>query len=338
MLGMPVISVAQAGALASAGNLDGKFAAVGGYWMQYALPCPFMPHQAVVNGYCSGGQFADTPQAAQNPSGIGPGSAPIAAPETLHGDLLWSSGGTGPSPFPVVLIVHAGDSRSWQCRVEDRDVCQRQMIIDDVAWVNGSATEPSLPGGDISPKLSLADIEGMVAKSEQLVTAYPLHATQLNDVDPRFLGQSSGVVWYLRVVKTPSGSDGLNDGVVRLVSDDSSAVTDELPLVVSSNYAPARLILDADPGTLDSQNSYVQYSITMGAVMLSKGQLGMATAPLALEAGTYGLHAFLADSNGQPVAGPKCDLPITVGAATNVAYLATFSGSKCDWAAEQSQF
>jgi hypothetical protein len=238
----------------------------------------------------------------------------------------------------VVLIAHSGDSRSWQCRVEDLDACRRQMVIDSVAWVNGSATERALPGGDIAPKLSLADIEGMVAKSEQLVTAYPTLSTQLNDVDPRFLGQSSGIVWYLRLAKTPSAADGLNDGVVRLVSDETSTVVDELPLAVSSDYQPARVILDSDPGSQDAQTAYPHYSIASGAATLSDDMLGMATPPIALQAGAYELHAFLSDGNGQPADGPKCDQPITLTSSANVAYLATFTVSKCDWATEESQF
>ena len=31
-----------------------------GYWMQYALPCPFLPHEAPMSGFCSGGAFSDS--------------------------------------------------------------------------------------------------------------------------------------------------------------------------------------------------------------------------------------------------------------------------------------
>jgi len=336
MLGLPVITVAKAQQLANTGRLDGRLAAVAGYWNQFALPCPFMPHQALMTGFCLGSEFADTAEAVTGYNGGNFPNAPISAPETSRGDLLWST--SGDSPAAVVLIVHAGDSRAWQCLPADRATCQTRMVIDSVAWFNGSATELALPGGDLAPKLSLADVSGMVAKSEQLITAYPMFATQINDVDPRFLGQASGIVWYMRLAKTPSATDGLNEGIVRLVSDESSTVVDELPLAVSSDYKPARLILDADPGTGDSQNAYTQYSITFGANTLSDGQLGLGTAPLALAAGAYELYASLSDSNGQSVAGPKCDQPITLTISANVSYLATFTVSKCDWATEESQF
>jgi hypothetical protein len=333
ILGMPVISVADAEALANTGKLDGRLAAVGGYWNWFALPCPFLPHQAVITGFCSGSLFADTADAVRDYNG-GLGSGPNSAAESGNGDLLWSTSGSGPAA--VVLIVHAGDSRSWQCL--ERAACQKRMVVDSVAWFNGSATQLPQPAADIAPKLSLADIEGMAAKSEQLVTAYPMLATQLNDVDPRFLGKGSGIVWYLRLAKTPSGADGLNEGVVRLVSDDSSTVIDELPLPVSSDYQPARVILDGNPANQNSQTAYPHYTITSGAATLSDDLLGMSTPPVALEAGAYELHAFLSDSNGQQADGPKCDQPITLTSSANVAYLATFTANKCDWATEESQF
>ena len=58
--GLPVMTVTQAQHLAAAETLDGRLIAVGGYWMQFALPCAFMPHEALLTGFCTGSQFGDT--------------------------------------------------------------------------------------------------------------------------------------------------------------------------------------------------------------------------------------------------------------------------------------
>src|SRR5665647_802812 len=71
IMGMPVMTVAAADAALAAGQLDGRFAAVGGYWRQYALPCPFPMHMPDIYGFCSGGEFADSPQDENTSGGIG---------------------------------------------------------------------------------------------------------------------------------------------------------------------------------------------------------------------------------------------------------------------------
>ena len=324
------MTVADLGKALAAGQLDGRLAAVGGYWRQYALPCPFMPHQAVISGFCSGGQFADAAADVDTCCGsANAGVVPIAVPETLDGDQLWSA--SSASAARVVLIVHAADSRAWQCAADPKDDCHSHIVIDDVAWVNGSATAQPTTVADsgVQPKMTFDQVATAAVKSgEQLVNAYALGATHLNEVDPRFMGKGSGIVWLVRV----AAADTSGDGTVRLISDADGSVIEELPLKVAADYDPARVVLDSDfSGNGDS--TYPRFVILAGTTTIADDQLGMGSTPVTLESGDYVLHAFMADTDGKAIAGgPTCDDPITVVAGANVAYKATFTGSACKWA------
>jgi hypothetical protein len=333
---MPVMSVAAADAAVAAGQLDGRFAAVGGYWMQYALPCPFPPHDPIIEGYCSGGEFSDSEQDVQNPGGgVSSGSAPVSVPETVNGDLLWST--ASESPARVVLIVHAGDSRAWQCLPADQAGCRRHMVIDSVAWVNGSATpiRATSSRSDALAQMSLDQVASVATgPGEQLVTAYPLSSTDLNDLDPRLLGKGSGIVWYVRAAEPVSSGDETAAGTVRLVSDQEGTVIAELPLGVAVDYNPARLVLDSQY----SGNGYPHFSLLLGGTALADGQLDLGTTPIAIDPGDYLLRAFMADASGKSTNGLSCDEAVSISAGANVAYTATFKGSPCTWGPGDSSF
>lgn len=331
MLGLPVLTVADVDKALAAGELDGHFAAVGGYWRQYALPCPFQPHQAVIGGFCSGGQFADAAADVDTCCGsVNGGTVPLAVPETLNGDQLWSA--SSQSAARVVLIVHAGDSRAWQCAPDPQNDCHTHLVIDDVAWVNGSATATGavISETGVQPTMTLDQVAAAAVKSgEQLVTEYALSATHLNGVDPRFMGKGSGIVW---LVRTTTAADAGGDGSVRLISDADGSVIEELALKVAADYNPARLVLDSDfSGSADS--SYPHFTVLAGTSTIAEDQLGMATTPVTLESGAYVLHALMADADGKAIAsGPTCDDPITPATGADVAYKASFSASTCSWA------
>jgi hypothetical protein len=327
--------VAGINELAAAGQLDGRFAAVGGYWVQYALPCAYQPHQAVLAGFCYGGRFADTPEAAQN-TGMPADPAPIAVPETANGQLLWSAGGPNGPAAAVVLIVHAADSRTWQCQPQDLGACHGRMVIDSVAWVNGATTEMT-PDASALPGVVTLTLDQVIAASvkpgEQLVTAYPLLATGMNDVDPRLIGgHGAGVIWYLRLAAGAPDANGLSDGVVRLVSDSDSSIGGELPLVVADDYQPARVILDAKDW--NGNGAYPRFTIGADSAVLAAAGLDSSSTPLSLPAGDYVVHAFIATPQANPVDGPTCDLPLTVAAGDSLAFYADFPTQRdCTWQA-----
>ncbi len=79
-------------------------------------------------------------------------------PETVGGDQLGEA--TRNAPAAVVLIVHAADSRYWQCPPADREDCANSLVIDRVAWLNGSDTPFDAPDAHLT------------APGEELVVAY----------------------------------------------------------------------------------------------------------------------------------------------------------------------
>ena len=201
ILGLPVHTVAGMHQLANVGKLDGRFVAVAGYWKQLALPCAYQPHLPVLLGYCAGGAFEDTIEAAQG--GNNRLAAPVIAPET-SGSIGSPSDVTG-QPQAVVLIVHAADSRTWQCAAQDRATCHARLVIDEVAWIDGSAT--GVAADVVAP--------GAVKPGEQIVTAFATRLQWLDEVDPRLMGLGVGTVTYLgssparRTQKEPAmGSSG----------------------------------------------------------------------------------------------------------------------------------
>ena len=88
VLGMPVMSVADERSLAVAGNLDGRLVAVAGDWSQMELTCPAIPHDYVMNGFCTGISFSDSNATPQ--PGIGDENV-IVPLESTNGNELYSS-------------------------------------------------------------------------------------------------------------------------------------------------------------------------------------------------------------------------------------------------------
>ena len=86
-----------------------------------------------------------------------------------------------------------------------------------------------------------------------VVLTYPLEARSLNDVDPRFAGQGTDIVWYARVIKGAPDPNGTAEGVDVLIDDATGSVVGTMPLAVDRGYEPARLVLDTNgqvPGPL----------------------------------------------------------------------------------------
>jgi hypothetical protein len=178
--------------------------------------------------------------------------------------------------------------------------------------------------------MTLAQVTaGAIKPGEQLVTAYALAATHMTYVDPRLMDKGNGIVWLVRVAPPAAGADQTAAGTVRLVSDADGSVIDELPLAVDAAYNPARLVLDSQYSD-NSADTAPHFRLLDGATVLADDVLNVSTQPLAVEAGSYVLHAYLTDAP-QP-SGASCDQQITVVAGANLAYKASFTGSTCTWA------
>jgi len=302
------MTVAQMRTLAATGALDGRFAAVAGYWMQYALPCPFQPHAAPISGFCAGGAFSDSLADVSSYTGS-PHPTPLVMPETSNSNLLQTAVANGPAA--VVFVVHAADSRYWQCPSSDRNDCAQNLVIDRVAWVNGQEAVLESP----NPNL--------IASGEQLVMAFQVPATSMNDVDPRFNGEADGQVWYGRTAYGQPDAYGTTAGVTREVSVATSAIVDERTLAVSDKYLPGRVVLDVSQSGLQPENTTAQFAIVDGATDVVSGDLGMQTPPITIYAATYTLKASLAATT--------CSEQIAVAAGSDVTFFAKFSKNSCRW-------
>lgn len=317
ILGLPVHTVAGINELVAQGKLDGRLAAVAGYWSQQALPCAYQPHIAVLSGYCAGGTFADTPEAAQ--SGNDRASAPVVVPET-SGSLTVGTGPMG-SPQQVVLIVHAGDGRAWQCAAEERDACKSRLVIDDVAWLNGVPLEIAWHDDAVTKG---------VKPGEQVVSLFQLAGTDLNGVEPRMMAARLGLVVFLRLISGTPDADGISDGVERLVSMDRSQVVAEEPLQVDPGYNPARVVLDAKPPDGLDQSGF-RFGIKLGDLVIAQGLLDSSLSPFALAPGDYTVSSGV-ETGAILTHYPSCDGSLSLGAGDDVAFYADWPlRGDCTW-------
>jgi hypothetical protein len=299
--------------LASTGALNGRFAAVAGYWNQFALPCPFMPHEAAISGFCSGGAFADSKDAVATYNGSGQ-TAPVVMPETENADELQAATTNGPAA--VVLIVHDKDARYLQCAPQSQSACAQSVVIDLVAWLNGSDTQLTAPADQLT------------SMGEELITAFQLPTTAMNDVDPRFIGQGGGQVWYARTTLAVLDSNGTAGGTVRVVSVPTSTVVDERALAVSDQYVPGRVVLDASQPSNSTGSSSPQYGVSEDGVEVLNGPLGMQTPPITLYAGPYTMTASLGKTT--------CTDKVAITASRDVSFSAAFTQNSCKWSPTNS--
>ncbi|MEO8625865.1 MAG: hypothetical protein ABI452_04120 [Candidatus Limnocylindrales bacterium] len=325
ILGLPVYTVAGINQLAAEGKLDGRFAAVAGYWQQYALPCPYMPHQPPLSGFCYGGRFGDTPESVQGSGGID-GGAPLSVTETSGGDVLsqMPGGPVGPSA-QVALIVHAGDPRSWQCDPGDQAACAKRLVIDRVVWAQGA--EMGLSVRD-DFHMTLDEVIAAAGRpDETVVLAYPINADSINYVDPRFIGAATDLVWYVRLITGAPDADGIVPGRDVLIGDATGAVVSELPLEVDPAYSPARLTLDS--------NGWAMFRLTNGTSVIATGELNSSLAPWALEPGDYSVATWA--ESGAILATPRpspaqCSLDFSLAAGDDVTYYADWPHrGDCTW-------
>ncbi len=326
LLGLPVLSVAEMARLSTTGKLNGRFAAVGGYWSETFAPCPLLPHRALLDGSCYFAGFADSPTAAVNVSRQGNSFAPIAGPEASNADMLLAVQQPDVA-VPVVLVVHGNDSRARQCAPGQRSACQRRLVIDSVAWANGSATVLPASNSDVTTHLTAGDV---AVDPDRTVLAYPTRATSLQVVDPQFAGQAEGVVWLTRVVAEAPDADGTAAGLVTLVDDATGANIASLPLGVDADYAPGRITVDAR----GSDNlGYPQFTVTGTRSIVA--EFGVDDPPVVLDADSAGyvLSGFLVDGANHPIVDwPTCDQELTVDSSADLFYTATFSSTGCLWA------
>ena len=330
VFGLRVHSVDEMHRLAGAGGLDGRFAAVAGYWQWFPIPCPFQPHSAILAGFCSGLQFADDPADVTEFGGdIDSIGAPLVVPETSNVPSA------GDAPRAVVVIVHGADSRAAQCEALSRATCEHRLVIDHFAWVDGEHTVPEQLVNPYMfpdpPSMTLAEVVAIAQQpGEQVVTAIPWFASGLNDIEPRLMGEGSGVVWVLRVISGAPDADGTAAGRVVLVGDATGSVEAAIALVLEPGYDTARLVLDTRGG---AGNAGPYFALHAGDRLIAQDFLSSSLTPFALVPGDYTIHAWSpTGAITDPPTGPKCDLEVSLAADDDLSYFARWpGGGDCIW-------
>jgi hypothetical protein len=116
-----------------------------------------------------------------------------------------------------------------------------------------------------------------------------------------------------------------------LIDDATGSVIATLPLQVDAAYDPARVVVDAKGW--NGPVGYPAFTVSTTDTVVMADDLGASLAPLVLEASDYTVHAFIATPEANPVAGPTCDLALTVAPGDEVVYYADFQrhNADCVW-------
>lgn len=337
--GMPVMSVAHALDLLGSGALDGRAAAVAGYYGEEALPCPF-PGRYIgpLESWCRAVAFTDTRASAQlcQPEGsngtscgmpTGPNLAPFFVTETSGDTSTLLTGGGTSEPVALVLIGHAGDARQWQCTSAAQNACASAFVVDRIAWADGHdvpaiapQTGDRLTGKVITPRMTLAQVAAATGVGdEDLLTGAALQSGAVATVDPRWNLAGSDLVWLVRSLApaAPSDSTGLRPETVWLVDDATGRVIDSHPLQLAADYQPARLWQMATAKGVDCCAGDIEafYRVTSNAGAVKYEGL--------VPGGASGGQPDGTIFGGGPVAGPPLVLPAGDYAIT--AWLATLT-------------
>jgi hypothetical protein len=271
VLGMPVVTIAEARTLLNEGRLDGRVVAVSGYFSEFYPSCPApRGYQALLEQWCRMVGFADDAKFAQlcerngengiNCSGMGSGGAlsPFLMVESIGDDHLRTN--VDFEPIPVVFVGHTSDPRAWHCL--DVTACSLKLVVDRVAWVHGEDVPAQAPetgdnetGTLLTPKMTLDEAASAAGISEELVTGAVFQARDIASVDPRLNLAGEGLVWMLRsrggdsTMRDPA--DQTRSGLVSLVDDSTGRVVATRDLASAEGYRPARLWVQATRPTRD---------------------------------------------------------------------------------------
>jgi hypothetical protein len=329
-----VISVNDALEWARSGQADGREMAVGGWWVpDFAWSCPWPGRDTLpIEGSCTTDYLSSAPyervsctnnsdgsgECHANPVPSGVQVMPAMMLEETAGidDLGHVRDARFENGLPVVLVVHVGDLRWRQCPVGSQDECSKKAIVDRVAWVAGEDVESGARIG--LPTKMTADEAVTAARFEvdiALLTAFPVRLGEAWTVDPRFHGVGDDPVWVIRGIPLqPSGvPENPSRAVeVRLVDDGTGSVLFKGALGPGSDYAPARLFLQAtEPMDAATGNTAIYYRVEgpdgeglvearMGSAMQSGGDTTTHSiaAPTLLDPGDYLVRVWRALTSG----------------------------------------
>ena len=365
---MPVMSVADARQLESSGTIDGQMIAVGGYYDSALVHCySGVPEAPPLDPACVMGRFAATAGDAQvcfsHKQGaeidcrgplIAESYVPMFLEDATGRDAMY---GDRNGPVELVVVGHIADPRYWACTQAFLDQCQDRFVADRLVWAAGH-TAPDTPPQvfdanyqELTPRLSVDEVAAAVG-SDAIVTAVPVQASKVAEIDPRFPMSGNELVWIVRYLADTEETGDTRSANVSVVDDATGKVLSHKPLAMGADYMPARLWLQAERNDLD-KNGNVADSLAMEFSLSSptgdeiyRGpnpgpwEEGFSTQttgsflPGLLEPGTYQIDAWLESiepgSSTEPTR--QCSTSVTVAASDNVGLEASFGGSDpCTW-------
>ncbi len=367
--GLRVMSVADAVDRLQSGKLDGQAVAVAGYYDQFTSSCPY-PGRYIgpLESWCRFVAFTDTRASAQlcqpdgangmscrQPSGTSLG--PFFMSETSGDAMSWLAGGATGEPAALVVIGHAGDARQWQCTAATQAECAKAFVIDRIAWAEGHDVPPTVPqtgdqqtGKVITPRMTLAQVTAAAGLGDDLLTGAAFRKGDIATIDPRWNFAGDDIVWLVRSLGQGGGS-GAGESrpeTVWLVDDATGRSVDNHPLVLDSDYLPARLWQMATVHGVEccAGNLLAFFRVASGdGAVISEGMVpgglsggsgyttyggGYGSGPLALPAGGYSITAWLATYDAGVTGTPRdeCSTKVTLRSLDDVALNADFPPNK----------
>ncbi|MGH2475887.1 MAG: hypothetical protein ACRDIL_11535, partial [Candidatus Limnocylindrales bacterium] len=177
VLGLGVMSVADAIAVRDAGVDDRELGVRGWYTPIPPIPCPYTPATSPVQPVCPD----DWSVLMQDPESVVTrrengfeGRSPDGPSFQVDFDELDTSWAQlplepGPStPIEIVVVGHFDDRRSFACPAAEVDVCRDRFVVDRVDWADGRSVPMSaldlVDGGAAS---SAAEVEATVRATVQ---------------------------------------------------------------------------------------------------------------------------------------------------------------------------
>jgi hypothetical protein len=326
VLGLPVISVADARALISGGQHQGRAMAIGGWWSEatLAMSCPApIVFKSAVEGYCS--QTALAPTDAQidhyQHSGNSSSESFQAPDDSLRArEVSETAGWREPwkdvsddaaarqRPQRVVVIGHVGDPRAWQCVADAFASCQKEFVIDAFAWVEGRSVDAWNDRGGPEPHLTVAQARAAVHASVpdgRLVTISYGDDSYALELDPR-IAPGSGGFWLARSIAGAVDGDGTTRLVEVLVDDQSGdARTLEMSFAPGSEPGSVQFVADGTffKGLGELPTLYVAILDPAGGRLREASLWYLGSTPAVLPEGDYSVVSWSGDPTSR-VASP----------------------------------
>jgi hypothetical protein len=207
ILGLPVISVSRLLEIGADGTHAEEVFAVGGWYApSVVVYCP-MADRYAPPPLLEIGCGEDTAWLGDRPAAL------VDAADALHPKFLpgstWApapSAIEGLAPIPVVFLGHVGDARASLCPAETLETCERQFVVDRVAWADGQDVPMELYydvalAGRAKPSIADAEtyVEATLPGATILSVAY-LSGETIRRIEPMAGYGGDGALYVLRVI------------------------------------------------------------------------------------------------------------------------------------------